>query len=242
MLLYLFQMGDRQLLDPNLSIDSPAYRQRIRELAQETLAFLKTDTGLRVDVPPVQLDDIATLHCDKWIEGTALHMSLYASTQKAPVLQSSNATPYSTLPIVTYKAFSGDASGVIGEALFVFTLTEHLGLDISDLTHLGASKSTGIFPDFGVHALSSGLRDSFAAYGIAAAQDLARNHLIPAEVKSMSNPTSTIVRERLDKAVRQLRSFWRMYASGVDRGASTIYMALRNPDRAAYSGVTIWMK
>lgn len=241
MQLCLFQMRDDYLLAPNLSPLDFSYKQRIDSYANGILFCMQSQPNLILSVPPMQLNDIVSLHCDKWIEETALHMNLYASAHQTPQLQSSApATVQGTLPIITHKSFSGDASGVIGEALFIFTFTEHFGLNMTDFTHFRASKSTGIFPDFGIHAISEELQHAFDRHGIAV-PNLIQIHLIPAEVKAMTSPNLSIIKERLDKAVRQLRNFWRIRALGAGRGASIIFMALRNPDRTAYDGVILWI-
>ena len=249
MQLYLFHRSDRELLDPGLSTCSGYHKDVIKGHASFILGCQHRKPDSIISVPRTRLDIIASLHCDKWIEETALHMNLYAHARQTPQLMQSQThqTSLGKLPTITQKSFSGDASGVIGEALFVFTLTEYLGVDEDGFTHFGASKSTGIFPDFGIHATSKQLQTGFEEHGIDG-PDLTQTHLIPAEVKAMTNPDLRIVQLRLDKAIQQIRNFWKTRKLGLagekpiePRGASIVFLALRNSSRGAYDGVIMWM-
>src|ERR1041385_6521431 len=74
-----------------------------------------------VKVKSAFVDDRAQLHCDKWIEETAMHMSCSPAAQDfSNRLVLGVPTSSSPLPpdvrrlLIQYKAFSGDVSGVIG--------------------------------------------------------------------------------------------------------------------------------
>ncbi len=201
-----------------------------------------------LDVSIAELDGIASLHCDKWLEGAGLHMTRYAGALLAPALQQQPAKRkvLEKFRIINNKSFSGDMSGTIGEALFAFLLIKRFGLSDLDFAHFGASSSTGLFPDFGIHRISPALQTTFAKYAISG-KNLTSVELIPAEVKAMTNPDNTIVRERLDKAIQQVRNFWQIRkltdenGRPLERGASIIFMALRNRDRLGYDGTILWM-
>lgn len=242
MQVYLFQCAEHRLLDPSLSPLHSYYEAKIEEHADFILECSQEKPEAIINVPGAQLNDIASVHCDKWIEETALHMNRYASAHRTPKLSPpSSPRPglYGGLPVITHKSFSGDASGVIGEALFVFVFTNYFDLNETDFAHFGVSKSTGIFPDFGIHSTSAKLRKALKKHRITGLS-LARTRLIPAEVKATTSPSLSVVKGRLDKAIRQIRSFWRIRAMA-ERGTSIVFVALRNPSRAAYDGVIIWM-
>jgi len=168
MQLYLFHRSDHELLDPNFSPCNHDYEGRIDEHAEYILNCALHTPDSVINVPATQLDHIASLHCDKWLEGTARHMDLYANALETPQLPQPTAhgTVYGKFKTIKYKSFSGDASGMIGEALFAFVLTEHFGLSEAGFAHFGASKSTGIFPDFGIHEISQKLQVAFDSHDI----------------------------------------------------------------------------
>lgn len=255
MKLRLFEYTDTQLLEPKISPTSKSYKLKINHYAREFLSLSSAKNTCTVEISPSELDHIASLHCDKWLEETGLHMSLYAGAVERPKLidNANNKATIQDFSIAKYRNFSGDVSGVIGEAMFALLLIKHFKLRDIDFAHFGASRSTGIFPDFGIHNISDNLRDSFQnSYrrdNLAHPTiNLKQTHLMPAEVKAMANPDYSIVKERLGKAFQQIRNFWttrKIKSSGgkpIERGPSIIFLALRNPIRLAYDGVIIWAK
>lgn len=251
--LRLFEFSDYKLLDPNISSNDEYYKDGIDYYTKELLNLSPASQTSTIQVSTTKLDHIASLHCDKWLEETARHMTVYAGAYERPELSSPiGEIALKKFPWAKYRSFSGDVSGVIGEALFALVLIEYFGLAETDFVHFGASKSTGVFPDFGIHKVSERLRIAFRhAFACSGAMDfdidLNQVHLLPAEVKAMTNPSYTIMKSRLDKACQQLRNFWKtrkvesVKGQLLERGASMVFMALRNPRQAAYDGVIIWL-
>lgn len=190
------------------------------------------------------IDDRAQLHCDKWIEETAIHMSCYSAAQEfsnRPQLSVPN--PQSAVPtnlrrlLVQYKAFSGDVSGVIGEAIFSGLLVQHYGLSDVDFAHFRADKLSGIFPDFGIFRPSISLESNLNWNGVPLPRPV-----IPAEVKTVSAPIKSDIGARLRKAIQQVQNFWVRVNGGVIRNdeAAIICMLIRNQERAAYDVALMW--
>lgn len=192
------------------------------------------------------VDDRAQLHCDKWIEETAIHMSCYSAAQEFSDRPSlSVPSSQSTVPpnlrrlLVQYKAFSGDVSGVIGEAIFSGLLVQHYGLGDTDFAHFRADKLSGIFPDFGVFRLSSSFENSLNWNGVPL-----RGPVIPAEVKTISSAATGDIRAKLRKAIQQVQNFWVRMNGGVIQNdeAAVICLVIRNQERAAYDVALIWAR
>jgi hypothetical protein len=193
------------------------------------------------------VDDRAQLHCDKWIEETATHMACYSAAQElsrpklfVPNL-SSKLEPELRRLLIQYKAFSGDVSGVIGEALFSAILVQHFGLNDTDFAHFRADKLSGIFPDFGIFRLSTDLEAKLNWNGVPLRTN---GPCLPAEVKTLSTSSVADMREKLRRAIQQVQNFWIRVNGGVMRHdeAAVICLVIRNQDRAAYDIVLIWAR
>ncbi len=198
-----------------------------------------------VKIKPAFIEDRAQLHCDKWIEETALHMSCYSAAQEfsnRPVLITPN-TP-GALPqnirrlLIQYKAFSGDVSGVIGEAIVSALFVQHFKLSDIDFAHFRADKLSGIFPDFGIFRPSTTLESSLKWNGVAVP-----GPVIPAEVKTVSAPLSSDIAAKLRKAIQQVQNFWIRLNGGIPNDAAGILsVVIRNQERAAYDVALIWAR
>jgi hypothetical protein len=199
-----------------------------------------------VKVSSAFVDDRAQLHCDKWIEETAVHMSCYSAAQEfsnRPVLAVPKSA--STLPpnvrrlLIQYKAFSGDVSGVIGEAIISALLVQHFNLSDIDFAHFRADKLSGIFPDFGIFSPSASLTNSLSWNGTPLP-----GPVIPAEVKTASAPVATDISAKLRKAIEQLQNYWIRLNGGVmpSNPAGIIGVVVRNQERAAYDVALIWAR
>ena len=199
-----------------------------------------------VKIKSAFVDDRAQLHCDKWIEETAMHMSCYSAAQELsnrPVLAVPKSS--STLPpdvrrlLIQYKAFSGDVSGVIGEAIISALLVQHFNLSDIDFAHFRADKLSGIFPDFGIFNPSTSLTTCLSWNGTAIP-----GPVIPAEVKTVSTPVATDMSAKLRKAIEQVQNFWIRLNGGVmpNNPAGIIAVVIRNQERAAYDVALIWAR
>jgi hypothetical protein len=216
-------------------------------ITQNILKDLNVDSAATiVKVKSAFVDDRAQLHCDKWIEETAVHMSCYSAAQEftnRPVL----AVPKSseTLPpnirrlLIQYKAFSGDVSGVIAEAIISALLVQQFNLSDIDFAHFRADKLSGIFPDFGIFSPSASLTSSLSWDGAALP-----GPVIPVEVKTASTPVLTDISAKLRKAIEQLQNFWMRLNGGVmpNNPAGIIGVVIRNQERAAYDVALIWAR
>lgn len=199
-----------------------------------------------VKVKSAFVDDRAQLHCDKWIEEAAVHMSCYSAAQQfsnRPVLavpQSSSTLPPNVRRLlIQYKAFSGDVSGVIGEAIISALLVQHFNLRDIDFAHFRADKLSGIFPDFGIFSPSAALTNSLTWNGAALP-----GPVIPAEVKTVSAPGVSDISAKLRRAIEQLQNFWIRFNGGVlpNNPAGIIGVVIRNQERAAYDVALIWAR
>jgi len=247
MKLRLFEFADKELLDPDLSCDDNAYISKLNDYARKFLSLDNRQIDDSFDISSLELDNAATLHCDKWLEETGLHMMLYSGSTGQPKINTPETDVLKNYPVAHYRNYSGDVSGVIGEAIFSLLLTKKFLLGDGSFAHFGANRATGIFPDFGIYVVTKDFQSSFSRamqrISFHASIELSRTHIIPAEVKSMANPNFSIIKDRFDKAVQQIRNFWslRNNKSVSKRGASIIFLALRNENYYGYDGVILWM-
>jgi hypothetical protein len=214
--------------------------------AREIIRDLRSGSGATsTTLSSTYVDDRAQLHCDKWIEETSFHISRYSAAKKIadkPRL-STPTTRASTPPeaqrlIIQYKSFSGDVSGVIGEAIFSCLLVQQFDLQDKDFAHFRADKLSGIFPDFGIFLLSAALetRLNWDGRGL-------RGPVIPAEVKTVTSANTGDIRYKLIKAIQQVQNFWVRINGGAltqDGESGVICLAVRNQDRGAYDIALIW--
>jgi hypothetical protein len=107
-----------------------------RARAREIIRDLGSGSGATsITLSSTYVDDRAQLHCDKWIEETSFHISRYSAAKKIsdkPRLSTpsmgTSTPPEAERLIIQYKAFSGDVSGVIGEAVFSCLLVQEFDL------------------------------------------------------------------------------------------------------------------
>ncbi|MCS7365364.1 MAG: hypothetical protein NDF54_08010 [archaeon GB-1867-035] len=96
------------------------------------------------DVGPNIVNLYSQMLADRWILYAGEHMINYALYNR-PSLQYSRQTALS-LPqpyrdqVLEYKWFSGDVSGVVGEALHLFFLENEIGISSRDVVHLRPAK------------------------------------------------------------------------------------------------------
>ena len=217
-------------------------------LTKKIIAGIKS--GIRARTIPLSsayVDDRAQLHCDKWIEETSFHISKYSAAKKfsdkPPLTTPSSGsiiTPDVSRLIIHYKAFSGDVSGVIGEAIFSCILVQEFGLKDEYFAHFRADKQSGIFPDFGIFFLSSKLKGRLEWDKVSVA-----GGIVPAEVKTVTSANVTEIKPKLIKAVGQVQNFWVRVNGGVATGAGhsgIVCLAVRNQHLGAYDIALIWGK
>lgn len=245
--LYLFEFAEKEFLDPGLSCKDKKYQGLLHDLVNQ-FSNLKYCAPIDViNVSPVELDNAASNHCDKWLETTGRHMVLYAGSTSKPKILASQDAISSEYQVARYRTYSGDVSGVIGEALFSLLLTKKYLLSDNSFAHFGANQVTGFFPDFGIYQVTEQLQAAFDRSMNKSGHctiNINETYIIPAEVKSMVNPASHIICERLDKAILQIKNFWaprKNKSKDSNRGISIIFLALRNQDEHRYDGIFLWM-
>ena len=255
MQLYISQFADTTLLDPTLLPTDVNYLNKIDyyvEYSLMSLSATSSSAAFTMNVIQPDLDNAAALHCDKWIEGTGSHMSLYAgSSSKPKIIHPTDTRLINKYYFAKNRNYSGDVSGLIGEALFSLVLRQIFDLNDIDFAHFGASTTTGIYPDFGITRISSKLGKSFLSAfhqnGVSVQKALLSHlDILPAEVKALASPDKESLKARIHKAVQQIRNFWKRRSSSnksqtLTRGPSIIFLAIRNSDRMEYNGVIIWM-
>lgn len=219
-----------------------------KSLTRDVYTQLKS--GLPADTVKLKaafVDDRAQLHCDKWVEETATHMACYSAAQELsrPKLfvpgSSAGLAPELRRLLIQYKAFSGDVSGVIGEALFSAILVQHFGLNDTDFAHFRADKLSGVFPDFGIFGLSTNLESKLKWNGVPLRST---GPCIPAEVKTVSSSAVGDIRQKLRRAIQQVQNFWVRVNGGVmfNDEAAVICLVTRNQERASYDVVLVWAR
>lgn len=217
-----------------------------QNLAVKIISDLSSGAGATsITLSASYVDDRAQLHCDKWIEETAFHINRYSAAKKE-----SDKPPLSSLPapgtlaavvgrlILPYKAFSGDVSGVIGEAIFSSLLVQEFDLQDQHFAHFRADKQSGIFPDFGIFFLSTKLRTRLEWDSVPVI-----NPVVPAEVKTVTSGNTSDIKPKLKKAIEQVQNFWVRVKPGGGAGRSGIIcLAFRNQQLTAYDVALIWGK
>ena len=247
MILDLFEFAEKEFLDPGLSCKDKKYQELLHYLVDQ-FSNLKFHTAIdSIDISPLELDNAASNHCDKWLETTGQHMVLYTGSPSKPSIVVPQAPIFSEYPVARYRTYSGDVSGVIGEALFSLLLTKKYLLPDNSFAHFGANQVTGFFPDFGIYQVTEQLQAAFDRSmnkSNPSAININQTYIIPAEVKSMANPSASIIYERLDKAILQIKNFWaprKHKSKNCNRGISIIFLALRNQTNHRYDGIFLWM-
>lgn len=218
-----------------LSSDALGIARIAKTMASRIITDIdKSSQYEQVDILNKELEDRAQLHCDKWIVGTDTHMSLYSGAQgsgtKPLLLQPQSLPPSEQYRVSTVKSFSGDVSGVIGEAIFSLLLIKYFGLVDQDFAHFRADKRLGIYPDFGIYRVSARLESRLDWDG--------RSTIcipVPAEVKALTTATKEAVQGRLKKAILQIQCFQLQ-----QRGTGIVCIAIRNQRLRSYDVALIW--
>lgn len=227
--LRLFNYREPALLTGNIVTIASTHTDKI------LLDISKTTGFTAVTLSKKLINDRAQRHADKWIEETAIHLSLYSSAGSArPRLKKPwRLSTKEKNKILKTKSFSGDVSGVIGESIFSSLLIEHFKHKETDFAHFRASVKSGVYPDFGIYRPSTKLRDK-EYWG----DPLPTFEIpLPAEVKTVTDAEKSAIKGRLTKAIEQIRNYWA--TEGTD-GASIICIALRNSDLSSYDLALIW--
>lgn len=185
-------------------------------------------------------DQLASMHTDVWIDNPSRHALLYTDNVQGPTLPP---PPLGALAATVSKVrgFSGDVSGVIGETAFAWIMREHYHMDERHIVHLRPVKSkkidTGRYPDFEIHNPSP-------QFNADVPSAVNRRHLypFPCEVKAVTNPTKSQIKERLERAIEQLQSYWvfQNARGGRNNLAGLISVALRNTDCGTYDIFFVW--
>lgn len=241
------QILDQTIDDKDRIIDDIAY-----SFAKDFIYQLNSGSQATFELPiaAADLDNVASTHCDKWLEGASLHLTLYSGYNRPALAQPAIQGTYTALNFAKYKGYSGDISGVIGEALFGLILTKHFQLQEVDFAHFGTTSI--IYPDFGVYCTSqifSNVITNMLVQTTCYQKKVVNlpNFVLPAEVKAMASPSAPDLRDRISKAFRQLRSFWRtrnltdQNNSPITRGPSIVFVALMNSYRQSYNGYIVWL-
>jgi hypothetical protein len=185
-------------------------------------------------VTSIEVRDRAQVHCDKWVEEAGMHFSLYSAAVLPSDVPNLSYPPIASnqRQVMKHKVYSGDVSGVIGEALFSILLTKHFMLPDDAFAHLRADKQTGIYPDFAIYAPTVALRARLNWSG-----NTRIVTPLPAEAKTANYPKMQSLKPQLEKATRQIRNYWEKLGQ---RGPSIICAAVRNPTLQSYDLAIIW--
>jgi hypothetical protein len=212
-----------------------------KNIADEIYLFITLAGVPTYSVNHRPFDQVANLHTDVWIDNPSRHALLYTNNVYGPDLP---APPIGAIPATVSKVrgFSGDVSGVIGETAFAWIMREHYDMDERNIVHLRPVKkiggrSTGRYPDFEIHNPSAQFHDEIPL-------TINRTHLypFPVEAKGVTNPQRSQIRERLDRAIEQLQSYWtfQKWYTGRDNLAGLISIAMRNTDFNTYDIFFVW--
>lgn len=216
--------------------------QDARDLTEFIIQGIQSSSfALEMQMGNAFLNHIAQIHCDKWVEDTAGHMFYYASAQQKnkPKLATPSAIP-AGVPgsvqdqIVHYKSFSGDVSGVIGEAVLAYILQQSFNLSEDDFVHLRGDKNTGFFPDFSILQITPSLENALNWDG-----NSIIHSYVPVEVKAVTHLNRTTIWPKIMKAILQIQSFWNYVGSC---GASMICIAIRNQNMRSYDVALLWIR
>lgn len=179
-------------------------------------------------------DQVSGMHTDVWIDNAAHHALLYTDNIRGPALPPPPASAH-LATVSKVRGFSGDVSGVIGETAFAWIMRQYYGMDERNLVHLRPIKTTGRYPDFEIHSPSA---------QFLADLPMPTNHLglfpFPCEVKAITTPSERQIRERLERAIEQLRSYWQF--QGRNHYVGLISVALRNSTCRTYDIVFVWCR
>ncbi len=155
------------------------------------------DFRLQIDLGVLNL--YAQKHSESWVEKIDHHFGIYTAARRTPTLRGGGSTVPIPFKKLKYKRFSGDVSGVIGEALMVYLLSSHYGVSQSNITHLRGTKSTGVAPDFYVNKVTRRLSELMDPSN----QGSVRPPVL-AEAKGATNMNGPDIRNKLEKALSQI--------------------------------------
>lgn len=221
-------------------IKDPSVDSLADTLSKPVARCLKARSGSTCDytINPKSFDAVAHMHTDVWVDTSALHATLYTHNVKPSIPLPSASISYDPNSISRVRNFSGNVSGVIGEASFAWLMRYHYGIDSGHMVHLRpikGAKHLARYPDFEIHnPTSSFLGD--VPHVI--------NHRtlfpFPCEVKGVTSPTRSNIKGQLKKAIVQLCSYWTF--QGRPHCSGLISIALRNERAKAYDIVFVWVK
>lgn len=226
---FRYDMPAGELLSAN---NEPLIKALAKRTADAIYPYLKHTKKAIIPVKNRLFDNVAGMHTDVWIDNPAHHALLYTDNAQGPTLPP---PPPSASPSTVSKTrgFSGDVSGVIGETVFAWIMRQHYGMDERNLVHLRPIKSTGRYPDFEIHDPSKKFLADLPA-GIA----LSNLFPFPCEVKAVTTPNKGEIKERLERAIEQLRSYWLF--QGRSNYTGLISIALRNNSCRTYDIIFVW--
>lgn len=252
--LFIFEYCDKTglILDPDVDDKSSKINDQAKVFARDIINNTAIGSGesSSLAINGLELDDIASTHCDKWLEGTSLHLDLYSGYSRPILIQPNQNNGVIGYKFAKQKSYSGDISGLIGEAIFGVVLTKKYKVPPKDFAHFGTTST--IYPDFGIYRSTQELvnaADKALSKNVGFSKDIltTKSYVLPAEVKGMASPDVSELSGRIRKAFRQLRSFWRTRnlqiadSTHIVRGPSIVFIALRSDRRQSYDGHLIWL-
>jgi len=185
----------------------------------------------RYQISRWELDAYSFLLAEKWIEEAGLHYAYYVSHIAPPHLQMFIPPRVPVEYVLTNKRFSGDVSGIIGEALYLAYIEKVLGLEINNTLHLRpyeglTKKSTMSMADF--YSISTKLLTINSIR-------LPPNSIIIGEAKAFTTPTSADIKERIQKSFQQIECTSQLLSRlGSPSSLAIISLALRDCERTTY--------
>jgi len=196
-----------------------------------TLSQFTALRPFRYQISRWELDAYSYLLVEKWMEEAGLHYAYYVSHFAPPHLQMFIPPRVLVEYILTNKRFSGDVSGIIGEALYLAYIEKVLGLDTNDTLHLRpykglTEKSIISMADF--YSISTKLLTINSIR-------VPPNSIIIGEAKACTTPTAADIKEKIRKSFQQIRCTSRLLSRlGSPSSLAIISLALRDCERTTY--------
>lgn len=182
-----------------INVRQPA--RNLRHFARSIRDDIISDTNItsfsNVSIHVTVLEQLNIRYTEKQVRGIDENFVDYHNGTR--IRNVNPAIPLRGVPTyLTVKSFSGDVSGDIGETVFVYLLTEVLGMNGQNIGHLRPEKRRKQFtPDFIIFERNSSLDTLF---------NNSYNPPLYAEVKSSTGIMDT---NRIDSALVQLRTVMR---------------------------------